>query len=129
MDEEAVRAELIRLLRYANKTAIADALGLSPQAVINWSEGRNTSEGRLREVRALYGLDTETPPLPVWERRWESLWNLLMLTAGASGVELEILKEIEDEIVRAGGSRSRPPAAQRRKAGRRPGDEKASTGQ
>ena len=55
-DEAAVRDELVGLLRYANKTAIAEQLGVSPQAVINWSEGKFPSAKRLQQVRVLYGL-------------------------------------------------------------------------
>jgi hypothetical protein len=54
--EPEVRDELMRLLRYANKTAIARELNVSAQAVVNWSEGRNVTEARLVQVKRLYGL-------------------------------------------------------------------------
>jgi predicted transcriptional regulator len=65
--EQAVRDELVRLLRYANFSAIGRELGVSAQAVKNWAEGRNTSPARLNQVRSLYGLDTqEETPRPEW---------------------------------------------------------------
>jgi transcriptional regulator with XRE-family HTH domain len=60
--EREVRAELMRLLRYANFSAVARDLGVSAQAVKNWAEGRNTSLGRLEQVRALYGITKEAAP-------------------------------------------------------------------
>lgn len=57
--EAAGRAEVVRLLTYANKTAVAGALGVSPQAVLNWAAGLNISEKRWRQIRELYGLDAE----------------------------------------------------------------------
>jgi transcriptional regulator with XRE-family HTH domain len=60
--EREVRAELMRLLRYANFSAVARELGVSAQAVKNWAEGRNTSPGRLDQVRALYGITKEAAP-------------------------------------------------------------------
>jgi hypothetical protein len=59
-DEQAVRDELVALLRYANKSAIAEQLGVKPQSVINWSRGLYPSEERLRQVRRLFGLP-DTP--------------------------------------------------------------------
>lgn len=63
-DEASIRGELVALLRYANKSAIAEQLGVKPQSVINWSRGLYPSEERLRQVRRLYGLPEtkEAPP-------------------------------------------------------------------
>ena len=55
-NENEVREELVGLLRYANATAIAEQLGVSPQAVINWSKGKHPSERRLNAIKRLYGL-------------------------------------------------------------------------
>src|SRR5688500_17257391 len=71
--EDAIREELVGLLTYANKTAIGEALGVSAQTDINWSEGKYPSQRRLDQVRALYGLPVTsghagTPPLQVEER-------------------------------------------------------------
>ena len=64
--EQAIRDELMALLRYANKSEVARALNVTPQAVINWAEGKNTSPARLLQVRRLYGLPdtTKEPPGP-----------------------------------------------------------------
>ena len=76
--EDAIRLELVNLLRYANKTAIASALGVSAQTVINWSEGKHPSQTRLDQVRALYGLpvasggNEKEGAEPEWVQRLEA---------------------------------------------------------
>ena len=75
--EDAVREQLINLLRYANKTAVGEALGVSAQTVINWSEGKHPSQTRLDQIRALYGLPVASPGTtkeaaePEWVQRLE----------------------------------------------------------
>jgi hypothetical protein len=84
--EPEVRDELMRLLRYANKTAIARELNVSAQAVVNWSEGRNVTEARLVQVKRLYGLpvasDGQTKSAPpagadgaTWMADWLERWE------------------------------------------------------
>lgn len=75
--EDAIRDELVSLLRYANKTAVAEALRVSTQAVINWSEGKHPSQARLDQIRELYGLPvapqgTTKDPRPEWAGEMES---------------------------------------------------------
>lgn len=71
-DEADVRREIQALLRYANKTKVAEALGVSPQAVKNWADGRYPSPQRLDEIRRLFELDADAekePAPPQWVER------------------------------------------------------------
>ena len=86
--EPTIRDELMTLLRYANKSAIAKELHVTPQAVINWSEGRNVSLGRLEQVRALFGLNEKTPA-PVETGTGE--WAQMIATEAARAVIEELL--------------------------------------
>ena len=103
--EDAIREELVNLLRYANATAVGKALGVSAQTVINWSEGKHPSQTRLDQVRALYGLpvasqDTkkEAAPPAVEERlaRVESL--LVEIARATPGVRPELV-EIHERVL------------------------------
>jgi transposase-like protein len=124
--EDDVRAELMALLRYANYSAIARDLGLSAQAVKNWAEGRNTSLGRLEQVRALFGI-TKEAPRPEWaegleDRIAERLEARLSLEIPARVVErvaarLELPQQrsVEDppehiEAPRDSADTARPPS-------------------
>jgi predicted transcriptional regulator len=126
--EQAVRDELVRLLRYANFSAIGRELGVSAQAVKNWAEGRNTSPARLNQVRSLYGLDTtKETPRPEWaegleERIAERLEARLSLEVPervvervAARLELPRRRSVEDppehiEAPRDSAGTARPPS-------------------
>ena len=44
---------MIELLRYANRTKVAAALGVSPQSTSQWAKGRDVTPFRLRQVEDL----------------------------------------------------------------------------
>jgi transcriptional regulator with XRE-family HTH domain len=63
--ENADRAEMQRLLAFANYSKVAEAIGVKRAAVANWAAGRHVTPGRLEQVRALYGT-TKEAPRPDW---------------------------------------------------------------
>ena len=77
MAEDRERDEMVGLLRYANFSKVAEAVGVKRAAVSNWAAGRNVSPKRLEQVRALLGAPvtpqgtTKEPP-PEWARAMES---------------------------------------------------------
>lgn len=92
--EATGRTEVVRLLTYANKTAVAVALGVSPQAVLNWAAGRNISEKRWRQIRQLYGLETESSAPGEPETELEAIRKAVESTA----VQLSALRSVLESM-------------------------------
>lgn len=61
-NNDPVRTELKRLMRYANAAKVADALGVSRATAARWSRGESGDELALRGVRQLFGHMQKTPP-------------------------------------------------------------------
>lgn len=67
MLENEIRAEMVRLLRYANRQKVGAALGVSRASVSDWAAGRHVTPARLAQVRALFDApDTTKEPPPDW---------------------------------------------------------------
>lgn len=116
----------------------AAALGISRQTLDAWRKNGNlriTQLAKLAEASGhplvlYFDPDTKKEPDPIeWDRLSGWLSSIqAMVDATRPGdpvTDVSMIAEVESELERGGGSRSQPPAAQRPKADRRPGDGKA----
>jgi len=71
---------MVRLLRFANYTRVAEALGVHRSAVSKWAKGRQVTPWNLSQVEALLGQQHQTKPD----------WARLMQTVDAIAERVEV---------------------------------------
>ena len=88
MTEDSDRAEMQRLLAFANFSKVGEAVGVKRAAVANWAAGRHVTPARLKQVRALYGLPaasqgtTKEAASPEWAKRLQAKVDSILANQG-----------------------------------------------
>lgn len=85
-------ARMVRALRFANYTRVAEALGVTRSAVARWARGRQVTPWNLQRVDELLGQQKEAAP------DWERLMRTVDAIAERVGVSLEERAAIGDGV-------------------------------
>lgn len=109
--EDTDRAEMQRLLAYANYSKVAEAIGVKRAAVSQWAAGRHVTPKRLEQVRELMGTTKEAAPPNVEERLNEVLAYVRVIAGEAEGVTPEKVQRMRRLVDQLTQSRQQPDEA------------------